>query len=345
MRVLIVKMSSLGDIVQAFSVAAYLKQHIEHLQIDWVVDQKCYELVAANPLIDHVVAFDSKRKLQDMRRFIQVLRKNEYDVVFDLQGNCKSALATLFAKARDKVGFTRKLVSEWPNALVTNQKIQIDTNVNIYQQYLQLVTRYFGDYTYPSTNKILLSLNQSEREILDSLVVPENSFFISFSSMWRSKELDLALLISLLEEINKMTSCYFIIPSVGEQEKKQAKKIAEHFPRCILIGHKPLSVVQHIMCQVQGVIAIDSLLLHLAAIAKVPTFSFFGPSSSYIYGPNGELHKSYQGKCPFQQVFTKRCQHLRKCQDSPCLKAATKDSIWPYIKLWVEQIRLHNGSE
>ena len=61
MRILIVKMSSLGDIIHAFPVLQYLKQCHPQCEIDWVVEQPFAELVQAHPLVNRIICIETKK--------------------------------------------------------------------------------------------------------------------------------------------------------------------------------------------------------------------------------------------------------------------------------------------
>jgi heptosyltransferase I len=61
--------------------------------------------------------------LRGVLEMVRTLRRQHYDVVLDLQGNCKSGLFTLLCKAPLRYGFARNGVREWPNLLATNRKV------------------------------------------------------------------------------------------------------------------------------------------------------------------------------------------------------------------------------
>ena len=192
-KFLIVKMSAIGDILHTLNVAQYLKKKFSDVLVVWVTEKRFEGLVGASPYVDEVIAIDMKalkwRPLKlffSLHSFRKLLRKHTYDVVFDLQGNCKSALMTLLAKALDKVGF--KSVSEWPNLLVTKTKLDIDVTLQIEEQYISLVKNYYQD-----TKEIQLAPHiLKEREKLPEEFLMENSFkkiMVCPGSHWINKQL------------------------------------------------------------------------------------------------------------------------------------------------------------
>lgn len=133
MRSLVVKMSALGDIIQAFSVLGHLKSLGP---VDWVVEAKFADLVRAHPLVDRVIPFNTKKPSS---WDIKTLRKERYDTVYDLQGNCKSGLFTLLARGKKKIGFTLAHNAEWPNRLALSRGVPIHPGRPIREQYRTIV--------------------------------------------------------------------------------------------------------------------------------------------------------------------------------------------------------------
>ena len=154
MNFLIVKTSSIGDVIQTFPILEYLKKRYPDAWIDWVIEKEYLDLVQAHPLVRRAIPFSSRtwRKAllplstwKEMKEFSRLLRQETYDVLFDLQGNTKSGLITALAKAKEKVGLGRKSVPEFPNLFATTRRIDVDGCLQVQQRYLQVVQMYFED--------------------------------------------------------------------------------------------------------------------------------------------------------------------------------------------------------
>ncbi len=292
MRSLVVKMSALGDIVQAFSVLAYLKSLGP---VDWVVEEKFSSLVRAHPLVDRVIAIDSKKPSSWNLR---ALRKYRYDAIYDLQGNCKSGLFTLLARGSEKIGFTLKQNAEWPNRLALSKGVKIDPSAPIRNQYRAIVQA----SDCPPSPLIAEEVPPFDRPTL----------MICAGSNWQSKRLNTSEWIDLLKPID---SAQFLFVWKSEAEKEFALSLQDALGG-ITRGDLSLPTWQAVMRCCIGVVSVDSCALHLAVDGGVPAYGFFGPSSGAIYGPEGAY---FQGACPFGETFTKRCPRLRTCQ-APCMR-------------------------
>ncbi len=333
MKFLIIKTSSLGDIVQSFSVLSYLKFRFPDCQIDWIVEAPFAELVRAHPHVNRTLCIRTKvwRKapwnyIEEMRLFRKNLREIEYDVVFDLQGNVKSGLATFQARSKHKVGFARGSVSEWPNILFTNHRYQLPPQQNIREDYLFIVKSYFQDFSPFSSQGLSLNitpeLQRVTEKILTGLTPP--IVMVCPGSAWRNKQMTESALIDFLKLLQVKLQCHFLLIWGSEDEKKIAERIVQNLSQhAQIVDRLPLPALQNLMNQVDLVVAMDSLPLHLAGTTSTPTFSVFGASSARKYQPAGENHHALQGACPYGRTFDKRCPILRSCATGNCIRALT----------------------
>lgn len=344
MRILIVKTSALGDIVHAFPVASYIKELFPDAYIEWVVERAAAPLVAAHPAVDLVHTIDSRvwRKnilTKDTWRgigcTIKSLRRFSYDIIFDLQGNTKSAFIILTARAVDKVGFGRGSVAEWPNLLATTVRFTPPTGENVRQDYLFLAKSFFkkSDDYQPLPQR--LNLTSEQVDLYEEIVtkvhsLPGAKILVCPGAAWSNKQLDESHLFSFLQKIGKIKKTSFSFSWGSLPEKAFVARLAaglpEHSP--FILDRMELPLLQNVMSHFSCVIAMDSLPLHLAASAGVATFSAFGPSLASKYAPIGALHNAIQGNCPYHQKFIKRCPLLRSCPTGACLKELTADQLF-----------------
>ena len=103
MRILVVRLSSLGDVVHAIPVVAALRRTFPDAEIDWLVDEQYRELVELVPVVDRTVGIRTRggSRWRGRAGVVRQLRVARYDVALDLQGLLKSAvLARLSGAAR-----------------------------------------------------------------------------------------------------------------------------------------------------------------------------------------------------------------------------------------------------
>ena len=295
-KILIVKTSALGDIFHALPILAYLKDD----EVDWVV--KPAFKGAVERLVHRCYTTDD-------------LPKEKYDIAIDLQGNCRSLLIMMRIKAKDKVGFGRRSIAEWPSLLGTDRRFEVDLTLPITEQYLSLVKQALSiegqekiSVTYPITKEEEIEAE----EILSGLKFPVT--MVCPLSNWENKQLDPVALVQFLQK--REGSFLFVM----KDKPYLREAFCRAFPGSKGVGALKIPVWQYLMKRVSCVISVDSSALHLAALTETPTLSFFGPSSAAVYAPKGIQHRAMQGRCPYGSVFVKRCKKLRTCPTGACLK-------------------------
>ncbi len=103
-ELLIIKPSSLGDIVHGLQVATSLKAQVKHLRISWVVREIFAPIVRACEAVDQVYVFERNAGAKGFMRLTNQLRKTNFDYVFDMQGLLRTGLMTSRVRATKKVG-------------------------------------------------------------------------------------------------------------------------------------------------------------------------------------------------------------------------------------------------
>jgi heptosyltransferase-1 len=359
LSILLVKTSAIGDVIQTFPVLDYLRKKFPGAAIDWVAEQGIVPLLRAHPQLDNVIEIQSKvwRKspfcLQTRSQFcafVRQLKQTEYDLLFDLQGNTKSALVTLSARAKTKVGFGWKSLKEKCNLLVTDERYSFPADMNIRLKYLGLVQEHFKDIEEFKAQGVRLKIGQEEKQRLDkicqdsgilyharsgcvNLSVPK--LMVCFGSKWPNKRLEPSVLEGFLKKIALRDAPFFIFIYADEEEKDLADRLASLFKESsACIGNLSLPLWQALMWEMDGVIAVDSAALHLCGTTKTPSFSVFGPSLASCYKPLEERHLAVQGACPYGRVFSLRCPILRTCSTGACIRKLQVDELFALYEKW-----------
>lgn len=352
-RFLIVKTSSLGDIIQAFDVLNYLHQRFPSAFIDWIVEERFVSIVAAHPLVNRAIFFDIKkikRRWIDKKfwgslwKAFRSVRRKRYDLLFDLQGNCKSGIVTLLCRADLKIGFGKKSVREWPNVLVTHRRFDIPRSINIRQQYVNLVQKYFDDESYVESEGVRFKINANDMNRLNALLSQsplqrKMRVMICPGSKWSNKQIPLDTLESFLGKMENALHCCFLLIWGAAEEKQNCLAIHQRFSHCsVIVDRLELPLWQNLMCEVDLVIAVDSSALHLCATTSTPTFSIFGPTSLDVFKPLGFNHFACQGVCPYNKMFEKQCPLLRSCPTGACIRDIPADRLFDQFWGWWKKL-------
>lgn len=345
-KILIVKTSSLGDIIHAFPAVSYLHSKFPESQIDWVVEKPFRELVSSHPFINktypiHTSAwrktFYRKQTVSEFLDFRRELREHEYDAVFDFQGNTKSAFVLSQVRSQHKIGFGKKTVFEWPNLLFTHHRYDPLPYQNVRDECLYLAKQFVQD-DREQEKKICLKISESQsNQIKLILAKPEiqqgPKILVCPGSAWSNKQVTPEALIAFLIKVKDHLNCSFLFLWGSAIELKFAQELQKQFYECsVLVDKLSLQTLQNLMASVQLVIAMDSLPLHLAGTTDTPTFSVFGASSADKYKPKGDQHVAFQGVCPYGRRFERRCPILRTCSTGSCIRNLQGQEIFDYFK-------------
>lgn len=338
--ILIVKTSSLGDIIQAFNVLNDLKRRFPEASIDWAVEVSFHSIVAAHPLVRRAIplAIKERRHLWDSLRS---LRREKYDLIFDLQANCKSGMITFLSRGKVKVGYGLKAVREWPNVLATHVRFNVSKKKNIRHFYLDLIEHYCESARKAEIEGVRFKISDEEKRKVDQILAPIQSplkIMVCPASKWINKQLPLEVLVSLLQKIEQTYHASFLLVWGAESEKAFCQQIQTHLSQALIVDKLPLPTWQNLMSEVDLVIAVDSSALHLCGTTATPSFSLFGPTSPHVFKPIGERHFSYQGACPYGRTFEKQCPILRSCSTGACMRELRAEDLFLEFTKWTSKV-------
>src|SRR5277367_6748577 len=137
MKILIIKPSALGDIVQALPVLTGLRRRWPDAQIDWIINDTLREILDGHPCLNKVILYPRKRwnspsRLPEIWRWGRRLRQEQYDITIDLQGLFRSGLMTWAANSKRRLG----LASAREGSRALYNEFIADTALSAAERYL-----------------------------------------------------------------------------------------------------------------------------------------------------------------------------------------------------------------
>lgn len=337
MRVLVVKMSALGDIIHALPVLDYLHQVMPGIEVDWVVEEPFRDILEGNPLISqlHVVRTKIWRKKpfsvatrREIRAVRNALQTRDYDRVYDIQGNLKSGLVDWLSGAENRIGFSQENLQESINLLFTTQQVPVRRHdYHITDQYLRLVSVTFGKdfsalnlasdiYTSPEDDEVAGTLLST---LSDGLV-----FLFHYGTTWQTKfwftEGWIHLGKALLETYPDST----ILLSWGnEAERVVVTELAAGIGTgARVLQRYSLKGLTALLKKVDLVVGGDTGPTHIAAAVGTPTVSLYRASDGKRSGPRGACHVIVQSPLACTSCFRTECD-----KDDECRRSITVQSM------------------
>lgn len=340
-RVLIIKTSSLGDIVHALPVIDYLHQASAGILIDWVIEEQFLALLEHNPALSriHLVRTKKWRKApfapetrSELKALRTALRERPYDLVFDIQGNLKSGLIAWLSGADERIGFSTEVLQEKLNRLFTTRKIPFRAeDRSVTDRYLRVISVPFGrDYRNMNLTGDIFSAPEDEAaadryiaELPVGLV-----FMFQTGTTWDTKLWYPEGWIELARRLTERYPDSTILLNWGSPEEQAMGEriVAEVGASVRLLPWLRIKELIPVIRRVDLLIGGDTGPLYLAAAVGTPTVSYYRATSAAIYAPKGEQHLSIQSpmKCA-------GCQRTTCDRDSECRGSITVDAIFEAV--------------
>ncbi len=277
-ELLIIKPSSLGDIVHGLQVATSLKAQRGDLRISWVVREIFAPIVRACEAVDHVYVFERNAGAKAFLRLTKEIRKKEFDYVFDMQGLLRTGLMTSRAHAKHKVGRTD--AREW-STLFYNQKVPLPPDgrrshaVDILLQFctvLDLKPELKGTLKFREVDSLNLRF-MSSRGGEKIVMFPDSR---RAEKCWGGFK-QLTEMLVREDRTRKV-----IWAGSNYVHDRGAFPPAQFFN---LTGNTSLVSLPVLIKRADWVIANDSGPMHLAAAFGVKTLGIFGPTDPRLFGP------------------------------------------------------------
>jgi lipopolysaccharide heptosyltransferase I len=153
MRILIVKLGSIGDIVHTLPAVAAIRKAMPNSEISWVVERRSAEILRDNPLLDRLIEVDTKalrrglmsgETLRAPRQQLRQLRASAFDLALDFQGLLKSASIARLSGARRIFGFSRGSLREPASRVLLSKSIPTSKNLHVIRKNFALASGALG---------------------------------------------------------------------------------------------------------------------------------------------------------------------------------------------------------
>ena len=327
MKVLLIKMSSMGDIIHTLPALTDAASAIPGITFDWVVEEAFAEIPGWHPAVDKIIPVAIRRWRKspintitsgEWRRFKERLKARQYDTVIDAQGLLKSAFLTRLAKGTSH-GLDKHSAREPISTHFYQKKHKVCWNQHAVERVRQLIAQSLG-YQVPD-HKGLFSLEQS-RFTCDTETNKPYVVFIH-GTTWPDKHWPEPYWCQLANHVNNV-GFKVLLPWGSEKEKERAERIAQASRDARVLSKMSLSCLASVLSGAAGVVAVDTGLGHLAAALEKPAVSLYGPTSPERVGSYGktQIHLTVDD-CPFGDF---------PAVEPDIFAAMTPEHVWDSLK-------------
>ncbi len=157
MKILIVKLSSIGDVVHTLPALAAIRRALPDAEISWVVEKGAAEVLRHNRFLSHLIEIDTKALRREKRigeimsaarQQLRGLRTLTFDVTLDFQGLLKSSTIAKLAKSKKIYGFSKQNLREPASRFLLTDKIKVEQKSHIIVKNLKLAEQKTERHTH-----------------------------------------------------------------------------------------------------------------------------------------------------------------------------------------------------
>lgn len=342
MKVLIVKTSSLGDVIHSLPALTDALRAYPDLEVDWLVEKNCSEPLRWHGGVKRIIEMEFRKwrkmpwqawRQKQWQKLHRELRRNHYDVIIDAQGLFKSAAMAFLAKGRRHglaMGSSRDPVAPW----LYHQRHEISWQAHAIERVRALFAKALN-YPMPQ-NEADYGLQAFFNSHL-SLSNPSKYIVFLHGTTWVTKLWPVTQWQALGQKLTAMG--YEIhIPFGNESEKVRAEEIARVCDGQVL---PPLTLKEIALelINAHAVIAVDTGLGHLTAALSVPTISLYGATDPNKTGTRGhnQQHLSVHYDCA--PCLLQQCRWVDASQTPPCYESLMADRVLQSLQVLLQEVR------
>jgi heptosyltransferase I len=349
MKILIVKLSSLGDILHLFPAVSDLRRHFPDAEIHWLVEPAFAEVAGWHSAVDKVITIPLRAHkkiwweipalLNKLRRQLQA---ENYDVVLDAQGLLKSALLSRLAGVA-VFGFDADTARESLAARFYQKTANVPDGLHVIEKNRQLVAKLFAvDITQPTDfglnkfrhERMQAGFSGALREITDQPYI-----VLLHGTTWNSKYWPEAFWVELIHLLAQQ-GWRCLLPWGNEVERQRAHRLqAAGGEHAQVLPKLSLTELMGVLLHARAFVSVESGIGHLAAVLDVPGIMLHGPTSPNYSGILGKacLHLTSGIAC--SPCFKRDCPILNDAGIPPCQQLITAQWVYQQcLKLIPENV-------
>lgn len=337
MRVLIIKTSSMGDIIHTLPALTDAGAVFPSIRFDWVVEENFIEIPHWHPLVENVIPVAirrwrknlfSRKTYHEFFNFYRMLRSTQYDAIIDAQGLLKSLWIAWLAKGKLRAGFDSSSARESCVSWFYQRKCNASWDLHAVNRLRRLFNQALN-YPLPDSfvnygiDRTALAGDNSQQHYIVFL----------HGTTWINKHWPEEYWCRLAKIANQ--NGYTVkLPWNNSAEYQRAERIAANCNQVELLPRLGLSEMANVLACAKAIISLDTGLGHLAAALNVPTVSLYGPTDPGKTGTAGLSQVHLSAKYPCAPCMSRECifrEDALQTIKPPCFTTVTPENVWTAV--------------
>jgi heptosyltransferase-1 len=336
MRVLIVRLSSMGDVVHTLPALTDAVRAIPEIQFDWAVDESFADIPAWHSQVKKVFpvalrrwrrGLSSRPGRAEVKDSLQELRLESYDAIVDLQGEFKSAFIASLAKGK-RYGYSGESAREWGAHAVYREKIDVAKGTHSMSRMRALLSRALG-YSY---NEVSVDYGIDRARLpLSPLKLDRPYVVFIHSTSWASKNWPEQYWRELAASVSG-AGYSVVMPWGSEDERERSEKIAAKQASRIVLPKLSISEKAAIISGASATVGLDTGLSHIAAALGIPSITLYGATDPGLCGAIGahQLHIKSDFECV--GCHETDCSFTGSSFKPACFESVTPLTVWRQLE-------------
>ncbi|HEX9916552.1 MAG TPA: glycosyltransferase family 9 protein [candidate division Zixibacteria bacterium] len=286
-KILIIRLSSLGDVVLTTPVIKALKDKLPQAEIHFLTKSKYASLLKDNPHLSSIMELED-RGVSGLLFTLRKIRKLNFDLVIDLHANLRSFFIRRLSRAKLKIRYNKRWIARF--LMVNFKKIKIPSQHTV-DSYLSCLKRLD---IHISNRMPELYLDEKSKEFAEQLLtgVSKDDILIGIvpGAKWETKKWGEENFAKAIEILNNRIKASFLVFGAKEDEVliSKLKSLAGDIDFMEIIG-LPFPKLSALISRCGIILTNDSGPMHIAVALKVPVLAIFGPTHPKLgFSPLGE---------------------------------------------------------
>ncbi len=349
-RVLIVKTSSMGDIIHTLPALTDAQQHCPDIRFDWVVEQSFAEVPGWHSAVDQIIPVKlrqwRKQPLRmwfnpEFRQFRRQLLSRHYDYIIDAQALCQSALVARLARGL-RCGYDRQSVREFPATWFYQRTVHVAKQQHAVTRMRQLfaqILQYPVPQTLPDYGvRAYFSALQQPLYLPVSLPLQPYLVFLH-ATTWDTKLWPESYWVALGQRANQ-AGFSVVFTSGNTTEKARADRLAAQLDVAQALPRLSIVQVGQLLSRAHGSVAVDTGFGHLCAALSLPCVSLYGATSPTLTSAYGQNQTHLQADLDCAPCLKRSCQRTDRdhyAVQPPCFEGVTSERVWQELTALCER--------
>ena len=333
MRILIVRLSAMGDLVQTLPALTDATKAIPDIKFDWVVDESFADVPSWHSHVENVFPIALRRWKGNWRdafssgevmSFARQLRSHDYDLILDVQGGLKSAFIARLAKGK-RAGYDAQGVHDWGAQFLYQQTFPIPKGVHSIQRMRRLLAAALGyQFTADGIDYGIVRARLGPKAFQPS----EPYLVFVHSTSWASKIWP-EHYWSELTRLAGDAGFHVLLPWGDEPEQRRSQKIAQAHERAQALPQMSISEKAALINSAKGTVGLDTGLSHIAAALDVPSVTIYGATDPLLVGAAGKDQFHFASTFECVRCHQTECTYEGPAEFKPaCLVEITPELVW-----------------